>query len=85
MLEHDRIIALLEQVVQNQIGSMKTQEEHLGLAREQIARTEKRVEESIALQRVSVSRQAKALAVVLPLIAVLGALALYLVFSRLSG
>jgi hypothetical protein len=70
MTEYEEALALLRQIERNQQRALELQAESLALARDQMARTEARVQESIALQKVAVSKQAKALNVLMPIIVV---------------
>ena len=71
MERHGEIIELLERIEQNQAKALEAQERHLALAQAQLERSTQTVQESIALQRVAVARQAQVRNVALPLIAVL--------------
>lgn len=84
MGEHDGILAALERIEQNQAKALQMQAEQIAMARAQMERTEAKVAESIKLQQVAVARQASAMKILMPVIAVLVLLALYLVFTRLT-
>ena len=56
MSDSSEIRDLLVEIRDNQRLSLKRQEEHLAIAREQIERSRTQVEESIALQRQAVER-----------------------------
>ncbi len=70
MSEHDEALALLRQIERNQQRGLELQAEQVAMVRDQMTRTEARVQESIALQKVAVSKQAKALNVLMPIIVV---------------
>lgn len=70
MTEHDEALSLLRQIERNQQRGLELQAEQLALVRDQMARTEARVQESIALQKVAVAKQSKALNVLMPIIVV---------------
>jgi hypothetical protein len=78
---HDRIIALLERIEQNQTKALQAQEEHLTLARAQLERSNTSIAESIDLQRLAVARQGQVRNIALPLILVLMALLVYLLLK----
>jgi len=78
MKERDQIIALLERIEENQAKALHIQEQQVAFAKAQLERSEKTVEESIALQRVSVARQAQVRNVAFPLLFVLVVLLGYL-------
>ena len=82
MTETEEALALLRKVHDNQVKALELQAEQLALVKAQMQRAEARVEESIALQKVSVARQAKALRVLLPLIFVALAAAVFLLFKH---
>lgn len=70
MSEHDEALALLRQIERNQQRALEMQAEQVALVRDQMERTEARVQESIALQKVAVAKQSKALNVLMPIIVV---------------
>lgn len=70
MSEYDEALALLRQIERNQQRGLELQAEQVAMVRDQMARTEARVQESIALQKVAVSKQSKALNVLMPIIVV---------------
>lgn len=82
MTEYEEALALLRQIERNQQRALELQAESLALARDQMTRTEARVQESIALQKVAVSKQAKALNVLMPIIVVALAYVGYLMFRH---
>jgi len=81
MSDDDRIIPLLERIEENQRKALAAQEKHLALAQAQLERSNTTIQESIGLQRASVARQKQALVVILPLVAILLLLLVYLLFK----
>lgn len=82
MAEYEEALTLLRQIERNQQRALEMQAEQLALVRDQMARTEARVQESIALQKVAVSKQSKALNVLMPIIVVALAYVGYLMFRH---
>jgi len=80
MERHDEILEALKRIEANQRKALETQEQHLALARSQLERSDQRVSESVALQKLAVARQATVTRIALPLIAVLVVLIVYLLF-----
>lgn len=78
MEHHDQIIEALKRIEANQLKALAAQEQHLALAKAQLERTEKTVNESVALQKLAVARQATVTRIALPLIIVLIVLLGYL-------
>ena len=78
MSDNDRIIDLLTRIEENQRKGLETQQHHLQIAQAQLDRSNKTIQESIELQRTAVARQAQLTKLVLPLIAVLFVLLVYL-------
>ena len=74
------VIELLKRIEGNQQRALAAQQEHLALARAQFERSERTINESVALQRVAVARQLQIRNVVLPVVALLIGLLLYLLF-----
>ena len=68
MSEYDEALAILKRMEQNQLKSLEMQAEHMAHFKANLERTEARVQESIALQKVAVARQAKVVNLVLPII-----------------
>ncbi len=68
MEERSDLIKLLEEIRDNQRLSLQRQEEHLAVAREQIERSRKQVDESVALQREAVARFRNGARLVLPIL-----------------
>ena len=81
MEKHDEIIEALKRIEANQVRALQMQQEHVAIARAQIERSERAVNESVALQKVAVSRAVLATRVALPLIVVLIALLGYLLIK----
>lgn len=71
--------SLLQQVVANQRIALEVQREHVELARAQLERSNRQINESLELQRAAVAKQALLTKIVLPLIAVLSVLLVYLI------
>ncbi len=68
-MTHDQeLLDLLRRIEANQRQALEAQAEHLKLAREQFARSESRVEESLRVQRLAVQRQLRLALAVLPVI-----------------
>lgn len=80
MNEREEMLALLRQIERNQQQGLELQAEQLALVRDQMARAEARVEESLALQKVAVAKQSKALNALLPIVLVALAYLGYLMF-----
>lgn len=80
MTDTNTLLDVLQRIEQHQLRALELQSEQIALHRAQIARTEARVEESIALQQLAVTRQARAMAILLPVIVMLVAFGAYLVF-----
>lgn len=80
MNEREEMLALLRQIERNQQRGLELQAEQLALVRDQMTRAEARVEESLALQKVAVTKQSKALNALLPIILVAIAYLGYLMF-----
>ena len=78
MSDNDRVIELLARIEENQRKALEAQERHVQIAQAQLDRSNTTIQESLQLQRVSVSRQVQALKFILPLIALLLALLGYL-------
>lgn len=78
MNDSDRIIELLELIEENQRRGLEAQQQHLQIARDQLERSNKTVQESVELQRAAVSRQAQIIRFVIPLIVILLLLLTYL-------
>ncbi|RZI81045.1 MAG: hypothetical protein EOP38_20660 [Rubrivivax sp.] len=74
--------AILRRMEQNQLRALEIQAEHLANVKAQMARTEATVQESIALQKSAVSRQAKVFNFVLPIILAALAYVGYLLFRH---
>jgi hypothetical protein len=82
MNESEPILAALDRIEQNQVKGLQMQAQQLAFAREQMAKSDAKVKESLALQQFAVARQAMAMKILMPVIALLVALAVYLVVSR---
>ena len=78
----EEAIAILKRMEQNQLKALEIQAEHLANVKAQMARTEATVQESIALQKSAVSRQAKVTNFVLPIILAALAYVGYLLFRQ---
>lgn len=77
----DEILELLRRIERNQQAALQVQREQLALAASQLERSGRSIEESLALQRVAVARQAQVRNVALPLILALVGLLVYLVLK----
>lgn len=82
MAEHEEALNLLRQIERNQQRGLELQAEQVAMVRDQMARTEARVQESIALQKVAVAKQSKALNVLMPIIVVALLYVGYLMFRH---
>ena len=80
MPDNDETIAVLTRIEQNQLKALELQAEQLALVKAQMERTESRVQESIALQKVANNRQARALNFVIPVVVLALAYLGYLMF-----
>ena len=79
MSDSDDIKTLLVEIRDNQKLALDRQQEHLEIARDQVARSRAQVEESIALQRQAMSRFKNISVVAFPAIILCLGLILYLV------
>ena len=79
MVERQEIVALLEQIRDNQRLALARQEEHLEVARQQLERSRTQVEESIRLQRAAVARVKQITRIALPALALCLGLIVYLI------
>lgn len=82
MVEYEEALNLLRQIERNQQRGLELQAEQVAMVRDQMARTEARVQESIALQKVAVAKQSKALNVLMPIIVVALVYVGYLMFRH---
>jgi len=80
MTDNDDSLAILRRIEQNQLRALELQAEQLALVKAQMERSESRVQESIALQKVANSRQARALNFVIPVVVLALAYLGYLMF-----
>jgi hypothetical protein len=83
MGEYEEALNLLRQIERNQQRGLEMQAEQVEMVREQMTRTEARVQESIALQKLAVAKQSKALNVLMPIIVVALAYVGYLMLRHL--
>ena len=74
------IVELLRRIESNQRDALAAQREHLAVARAQFERSERTINESVELQRVAVARQSQIRNVALPLVGLLVALLVWLLF-----
>ena len=81
MEKHDEILEALKRIEANQVKALQVQQEHVAVAKAEIERSEQRINESVALQKLSVGRQALATRVALPLIVLLLVLLGYLLIK----
>jgi len=79
MDEKDSITELLKQIRDNQVRSLQKQEQHLEIAREQIERSRKQVQESIELQKLAIEKVKRVSRIAVPGIAFCIVLIIYLV------
>jgi hypothetical protein len=81
MNDNERIIELLARIEENQRKALEAQAQHLQVAQAQLERSNTTIQESIQLQRASVSRQAQILKFLIPPIGILLVLLIYLLFK----
>jgi hypothetical protein len=74
----EEILAALRRIEANQRQALDAQQQHIDLARSQMERSEKRIQESVELQKLSVARQVQVRNFALPAIVVLMGLLVYL-------
>jgi uncharacterized membrane protein YcjF (UPF0283 family) len=82
MSDCEEVLAILKRIEQNQLKALQIQSEQLAQSKAQIEKTEARVQESIELQKTAVSRQAKALNVVVPILLLAMLYVAYLLFRH---
>jgi hypothetical protein len=80
MNQQDEVVSLLQRIEANQRTALTVQQEHLDLARAQLERSSQTIAESIELQRKAVARQAQLAKILLPIVALLLLLIVYLLF-----
>ena len=80
--EYEDALAILKRMEQNQLKALEMQVEQVAIVRAQMERAEARVQESMALQKQAVSRQAKVFTIVLPIILVVMLYVSYLLFKH---
>jgi hypothetical protein len=80
MNQQEEVVSLLKRIEDNQRTALAVQQEHLDLARAQLERSNQTIQESIELQRKAVARQAQLARILLPIVALLLALIVYLLF-----
>ena len=80
MSSEDEIRSLLERIEANQSTALNLQREQLEIAQAQLERSNQSIQESLELQRTAVSRQLLLTKFLLPIVAVLLALIVYLMF-----
>jgi hypothetical protein len=78
MTDTDRIQPILEQIEKNQRAALELQQTHLDVAQAQLERSNRSIQESLDLQRKAVARQAQLSKILLPIVAVLLILLVYL-------
>jgi t-SNARE complex subunit (syntaxin) len=78
MSDKEHIIELLTEIRDNQRLSLQRQEEHLEVAKEQIERSRKQVQESIELQKLAIDRVKRVSRIAVPGIALCIILIIYL-------
>ena len=83
MTEQDgrEMVELLRRIDSNQRQALAAQQEHLALARAQFERSERTINESVALQRIAVARQTQIRNVALPVVGLLVVLLVWLLFK----
>jgi t-SNARE complex subunit (syntaxin) len=64
--EREEIVALLEEIRDNQRLSLQRQQEHLEVAKEQIERSRSQVQQSIELQKAAIERVKRVSRVAIP-------------------
>ena len=68
MIENEDALAVLKRIERHQLQALEMQAEQLALVKAQMERTDAKVQESIGLQRVANSRQARVINVALPIL-----------------
>ena len=83
MTEQDgrEMVELLRRIDSNQRQALAAQQEYLALARAQFERSERTINESVALQRTAVARQTQIRNVALPVVGLLVVLLVWLLFK----
>jgi hypothetical protein len=83
MTEQDgrEMVDLLRRIDSNQRQALAAQQEYLALARAQFERSERTINESVALQRTAVARQTQIRNVALPVVGLLVVLLVWLLFK----
>ncbi len=82
MSDCEEVVAILKRMEQNQLKALQVQSEQLAQSKAQIEKTEARVQESIELQKIAVSRQARALNLVVPILLLAMLYVAYLLFRQ---
>ncbi len=83
MSRKDEIKELLVEIRDNQRLSLKRQEEHLEIARQQVERANKQVTESIELQKLAIGKVKQVARIAIPGIIICIVLIIYLVVEYL--
>ena len=78
MSENERIIELLTRMEDNQRKALEAHNRHVQIAQAQLDRSNTTIQESIELQRIALTRQARIFRFMLPLAGVLLILLVYL-------
>lgn len=81
MSDYEEAVAILKRMEQNQQKALDMQAEQLAMFRAQMERTEARVQESIAIQKATVSRYAKLTNFLVPVILAVLVFVCYLAFK----
>lgn len=79
--DKEKLRDLLVQIRDNQRLSLKRQEEHLEIAKQQVERSRGQVQESIELQRLAIDKVRKISRIAIPGIAICIILIIYLLFK----
>jgi hypothetical protein len=74
------VVELLRRIEANQRQALASQQEQVALAKAQYERSERTIQESVELQRIAVARQSQIRNLVLPVVALLVVLLVWLLF-----
>ena len=81
MAEYDEAVSILRNMEQNQLKTLEMQAEHLAIVKAQLERTEARLQESISIQKATVTRYARITNVLVPIVLVALLVVFYMLFK----
>lgn len=81
MEHHEKIIALLTEIKENQVKARQIQEEQLALTKSQWERSFQNVNESIKMQRTALKRHALVTKILIPCLVILFVILTYIMFK----